>query len=1673
MAGVLRYSYTADVPDAGNLLSSRDRARADEIKADEKAVRKKFAHLIECLRANNPVLIYTGVGMPTKKSPRPRHIIVIAGYCILDVEGEEQLWLVTADPSPKGKLVTNNVFVVPPRAEPSSVDLGLSLKRDHTLFRIISGQVVESVGVYFFASLNLIRASALFGSHPHMPAGTECDRILDHAQTPGGVYVYREKRTEAPEEVIDSSFNRPKYRFPLAGKSSSSGPWQYYHNNESLETGSGGYYLLGQQHNLHGGIHLFPPEPSKSAPVHAIAPGYIVAARLPGPETPCTDPNVLDTLGNWPGFVLVRHEVQEILPSSQGSTPGTPRRGLFYSLYMHLHSPAFPVPPKKDSKDAKEKTQSSGKPAPQAAPKPDSQSTDLLAIPEKDPYRVEVPWFRELFKRRFGAWVCLSETEGFKLGALVWSLEDFAEGKTSYKVLAEDGALKEIKPRNAQGVVQWIFKAPPLAYSKALQALAAGDVITFAEPFFPVGTGEVLGFVGPLKDPVRPAALHCQVFSPVDDEQNGIRLLTELAKQIETSSGSAPQFIEVREDSPDNCLELEEIKNHLTKALPQEDQSAFSEATHAYFVEPANERSPKHPYAEAVADFLDSKTSFAPQLDNPDWNSCERFEYPLKLEIETVHLIPPEKNTMVEGGIYELEVGFEREISSGVWTRLTCSKQGCTTCKTKPLKIDGNKLQSANAGVLEFSLMVPALAERMTLKALKGFCIEQSYSLPGADGLLFAQGITRRWRNVRFAQLNEWSIESTQKLAAKVQEVFKDKIDLNAEDMEHFAWCDSKKEVHLPRLLADGTEQSAKLFVPNGWLPPSAMLENLHPVSAVWLLNILDKQNKAHVRDEWRVPGFRQEDPSPVDFGWVKQAGTRRVGDLLTAAVIDEDFGYDKENRVQLRLTQGNYTLPLTVGREFDPGGHIVQAVQASFWGSWTLELTDTSTPPKVLEASQPLGIFEPSVSVVRPKLVKEEAEGERAIVERPRRLADGSWRWSFQFEEPVPRELLGFILLLTSDSKEGPGLPYTQAVLPVTARPYLGSEGFKVDDPLLVLEGDFIVGLTAEGKRILESATPKQKRQQLQIIKDLVSYMDCLDARDILVGWGLVQGLAKLVEKKIVFELVSIEPDGLTCTLTTKSGKKLVENTTAEKIVELEKDKSGSPRKLKITFASAICEDSKQHALWRFDERNEFIHGRKLTVKDAPLGGYAYGKYRDACRKTQLLRLHVSLASALGQVASQNRKKLPPLVRLDLDGLDCVLDVSEKGVEERVRAAAVAGGFEVEPADPTNKKHLRLIANPNTPDWLTVSFHPGRLFSQLAQSGLEPGVTRYYWFEFMALNGQGLLERFGGESTGQGDGALSLAEVEALAAKASGHIRATHEAPGEFRTVGFSQQGLDFQVEPRVGGCDLKISGCISGAQDDLIKYFARFSRRIPNSTTWEPLSKKFSRILPEKLQARGQNGVADWHVSASVPFPSAENNKKGAKDGRNDFKLELVALKPDCEPQHLEVESTFDFTPRWVDGLKAEVVEMEMEEVVEVEEEVETKGKGKRKVKRKVTQKVMTPVLKLSCRAAGVEVPVAGSKHENAWAVAREFELVIDTDESTELKKFNRKPSDLVHYAVPHPSGKRGGCDTEGNFVATLELKALDIDRPYRFSVRRPLSRPVRTTDMGATTLEYTRTE
>src|SRR5207237_1296582 len=98
-------------------------------------------------------------------------------------------------------------------------------------------------------------------------------------------------------------------------------PAAQYLANEDPDTGDGGTFALGSNRTLHGGIHLFPSV--KGALARCMAPGYIVAARLPPLGTPATSPKVMGVINHWTGSaardaVLVARTAHRLRPGLFG-----------------------------------------------------------------------------------------------------------------------------------------------------------------------------------------------------------------------------------------------------------------------------------------------------------------------------------------------------------------------------------------------------------------------------------------------------------------------------------------------------------------------------------------------------------------------------------------------------------------------------------------------------------------------------------------------------------------------------------------------------------------------------------------------------------------------------------------------------------------------------------------------------------------------------------------------------------------------------------------------------------------------------------------------------------------------------------------------------------------------------------------------------------------------------------------------------------------------------------------------------------------------------------------------------------------------------------------------------------------------------------------------------------
>jgi hypothetical protein len=262
------FKYSEDI-----LFKSTTENRLDEAK--------------KSLQANNPVVFYSGLSKAIIKDGKlkpPIHIILITGYFIF----KKELWLLLADPETdmtgrwkQEQPILNHCKIEDLRnSQTEGKDTILLFDENWTFWPNARG------------TLRLFKASRFFELHPKSGDFFQIPGkrlLMDYYDSPGGVYFYSltKKQTstgmDVPSELILSSSSITA-TFPLASKISFESPLKYYHSNEMNLQAVGGYYGLGLNRNVHGGIHLCPDEKKRTA-VRCTAAGYVVAARLPAKDT--------------------------------------------------------------------------------------------------------------------------------------------------------------------------------------------------------------------------------------------------------------------------------------------------------------------------------------------------------------------------------------------------------------------------------------------------------------------------------------------------------------------------------------------------------------------------------------------------------------------------------------------------------------------------------------------------------------------------------------------------------------------------------------------------------------------------------------------------------------------------------------------------------------------------------------------------------------------------------------------------------------------------------------------------------------------------------------------------------------------------------------------------------------------------------------------------------------------------------------------------------------------------------------------------------------------------------------------------------------------------------------------------------------------------------------------
>jgi hypothetical protein len=470
--------------------------------------------------------------------------------------------------------------------------------------------------------------------------------------------------------------------FPLGGQQSPA-PIRAYWNTEDAVTGVGGYYGLGLQRNVHGGVHFFPGAGAQRTEVYATAPGYVVAVRLP--RTAENVQEVAASVLSYTGFVLVRHDVK-LRTKVEDEFP---EKGLsLYSLYMHLlpltasfesSAPAAEAPPAGAAK-GKSKRKVKG----------------FSAAWEKDPYFQSVRWFAELMRRSFGTLTKLFDDPSEPAGTTYWLKQEVPDdkpqpGQQFYVYDRKD----PIEAVDKDGNKRWLYKPSSAEFGDVIHALDQGKLVTFSEPFFPVDPDDALGLVGPVASPKpvrrtvprtadrrdsrrsRPATpegprldppvklssgfLHWELFSPVKEGKSAVSEILKFGRDNlpELSGRFGPKDV-VEEITDDNFLELDEIENKILGCLEEAEKTSLVQAVGRMRTDETR-KGPlflRNTMLDVVDFFADGKNFAPPSQDDTVEAPAQPkpFTYPLELQIESDDLLTLDQ--LASGKDYEIKIEY-------------------------------------------------------------------------------------------------------------------------------------------------------------------------------------------------------------------------------------------------------------------------------------------------------------------------------------------------------------------------------------------------------------------------------------------------------------------------------------------------------------------------------------------------------------------------------------------------------------------------------------------------------------------------------------------------------------------------------------------------------------------------------------------------------------------------------------------------------------------------------------------------------------------------------------------------------------------------------------------------------------------------------------------------------
>ena len=734
----------------------------------------------------------------------------------------------------------------------------------------------------------------------------------------------------------------PVVAFPYGRAGKRESPIKYYFLNEA---GPGGFFPLGLRQNLHAAVHLDPPPGASGplVPVTAGMPGYIVAARLMAPGTGGDNPTAQRVSdGRYLGFVLLRHEFFPVAAQA-GSGGASPKIHPLYSLHMHLTPPTW-------------------------------GNADLEGFDK-------APWLSAFLEMQFGGVVDLDPASP-DVGKTFWAKRPVAADAAEIAVHGRD---KSIAAKR-DGKLAALVKPSPEDVGQAIRAFKDGCIVTFDRPLFQVSPGEIIGFVSEAPGPKDPGGdggaragaryLHWEIFS-LAGEGGGVQLLRSKA------DGMAATLKDVKEQRENNFFDM---PSPLDPSPPNEIRQILG-STGVKVLDDIKTLE----YGNNLREYFNDGTSFVSGASKP-------FTCPLKVTLEDPH-------QWNKGGT--LEVTYRRageEI--------------------------GKEEVPVSGGKASVTLQVPVDADEIALWSA-AFFLDTPDAAATPDGRkarlasridLFNAVVPGRWRNLVLEHIDEWTIKGLGKqLEARrkagqlawlmpggkdTDEAFENL----KKELRPLAWWSRKKTNDDPygevSVLGAETDEKSLFGAGDHLLPEDASIASMHPITALWLADILAEKGTVAATKTWPPVTLRRSEQTrkPPFLGLLFTGTEARVGIDAIAVLVQHGY-HDGDGSLGSAVTfwvKSGSGAPKVLGRADYVEGVAVLHLRLFVWGDVEIYATAGETA-----RLQPAKTQDTTARLQKPGLFGTTFElGVAADKIRPR--ATGR----FISHEACPVALAGFIAL-------------------------------------------------------------------------------------------------------------------------------------------------------------------------------------------------------------------------------------------------------------------------------------------------------------------------------------------------------------------------------------------------------------------------------------------------------------------------------------------------------------------------------------------------------------------------------------------------------------------------------------------------------------------------------------